>query len=174
MDPQQQERYARWQTANKREAAMKKVLIGVLAGTLMWSSSAGAQQRPKLHLVIEDPGQNELSCGVDKPSIASIAALTVRNNGIEPVESLDVPWLQVQLTFIPISSRVCAYNIHVQVMDYQPISTTTFSRRKNPGRAEVVFCTSGGIYSGPTYGILKHTSETIEQHVKLCLGELNY
>ena len=80
---------------------MKKLLIAVLAGILMWSASAGAQQRPKLHILIEDTGQDGLSCGINEPSIASIAALTLRNNGIESdslVASDHIPYLYVQLT----------------------------------------------------------------------------
>jgi hypothetical protein len=155
---------------------MRRLICGVmLTATLLWSVSSGAQQRPTLKVVIEELDQDAATCGINSSSIESITALTLRNNGIQVVASSS-PYLYVQLTIIPMRNNNiligCANNVTVAVRATGPAPLGRFKPRK--GYVATSLCESGAIISGSVSSFSKQTNDTLEQHIKICLGELDY
>lgn len=155
---------------------MRRLIFGaMLTATLLWSVASSAQERPTLQVLIEDLDQEAAACGIDQRSLESIAALTLRNNGIQVVAST-IPYLYVQLTVIAIRNTAnnvigCANNVMITVRALGPAPLGRFKPRKWVGTN---LCMSSAVISGPVSDFSKRTNDMLEQHIKICLGELDY
>ena len=154
---------------------MNKILIAVLA--LLWSVSSGAQQRPSLAIVIETLDQDAVSCGVYKSSLESIAALTLRNNGIQVAESLSNPYLYIQPIVLMAESggimTGCAVGLNVEV-NISVLAPKARFKPKGDKWVSTAVCEKSGLFLGPTSSIVKQVNDQLEKLIKLCLGELDY
>src|SRR5712691_10794799 len=115
---------------------MKKLFARVLAGILIWSVSAGAQQKPSVQIVVEQLGQDATVCGIDRSSIESITALTLRNNGIQGGASRSNPYLYIQATVGAtrnLNNNVtgCVAHAVAEMRFLGPAPKTTFKIRGN-------------------------------------------
>jgi hypothetical protein len=157
---------------------MRKLFVRVLTGTLIWSVSAGAQQRPNVEIVVEELNRWAAVCGIDKSSIKSIAALTLRNNGINGGASNSDPYLYIRTMVHAIHTlsnnvTACVVYAEVHLRSFAPAPATRFKVRGQKA-VSTILCESGGIDSGPISSISRQLNDSLEQYVKLCLGQLDY
>ena len=155
---------------------MKRLMLYILTGTLLlWSFSSGAQQRPAVKIVIEDLDQDAATCGILKSSLESIAALTLRNNGIQVVETLTNPYFYVRATMQPISQGNqfvgCAAYLGVSLVASVPAPTGRFKPRRWVGAQ---LCENSQILSGAPPRFSRSMENSLEQIIKFCLGSLDY
>jgi len=97
---------------------MKSVLVVIVAGTLLLSGFAKAQERPTLGLVVEQVGKDADDCNVNRSSVESIAALTLRNNGIQVAgQKHPYLWVQASVVRVDVGTRLvgCAYMVRTEV-----------------------------------------------------------
>ena len=155
-----------------------KLLVGVLAVLLLWSVPAGAQQKPGLHVIVEELSQDASTCGIGQSSIESIAALTLRNNGIHVVANSN-PYFYVQATVMAVQSasgRIlrCDTNIYVTVQGISSAQGAMGGFKSRQGYGKIVFCSSSGLSSDSVSEAGHYVLISLENHIKLCLGELEY
>ena len=157
---------------------MRRLMLGsFVAITLLWSASSGAQNKPSLQIVSEDPQGDAAQCGIDKSGIESIAALTLRNNGIQAVTDFNKAHLYLNTTTLTTASGACAVNYDVAVRTYLPMPPSGidgFMPRKGRTFAKVELCRRGGLLIVPRVVAAENTYQKLENVIKLCLGELEY
>lgn len=139
---------------------------------------ASSPSNPSLRVVIEDLSSNAALCGIDEASITSIAALTLRNNGVRVVDQAAL-YLYVQATAVQeksVSGRSlgCAVGLLIRVQ--RPIVASGHFEGFAPrsGRSRNVLCESGGIYTSSESAMGNYFMRELETHIKLCLGQLDY
>lgn len=161
---------------------MRIALLVALA--LLWNVAAEAQQKPRIHIVVEEleqgsAPQSAAHCGITKSSLESIAALTLRNNGIlATTDKADVerPYLYVVVMALQPTTGICVFATEVSV---QGFSASNVARQAIGGfkarrLSHTVLCEEHRIDSAPVAvagaTLLKH----LESMIKLCLGALEY
>ena len=152
----------------------------LLAFTLLWGETVDAQEKPRLHVAVEQLGRSALACGIDQSSIESIAALTLRNNGIHPSVQSTNPFLNVQVAVQPARTGNnllgCFLNIDVSVRGLREGSDIHMSMGQFKARvvAAHLLCEAGHSVVGAVSETPSLLTRALEQSIKLCLGELEY
>src|SRR6058998_2706780 len=103
---------------------MKFAILLVFA--LLWNVSAEAQQKLRLGILVEETDQDAARCGITKSNIESIAALTLRNNGVVVATDLTNPYLYLLVTVLPTAARGCAFHFSASVRGH---STLDFAQQ---------------------------------------------
>ena len=162
---------------------MKNLLMILVAVTASWTHPATAQQKPRLAVVVDLnlPNETGSACGVmDGASIKSIASLTLRNNGVRPDDNLN-PFLYVQVQVIPAirGNRVemCFWSIEVQVLEFvipsvKPVGG--FKPRTGKTRTTTELCRTAHAAIESPSNSERSLMSSLEQHIKVCLGQLDY
>jgi hypothetical protein len=150
------------------------IAFGTLCSLL--ASAAFAQAKPSVGLVIERVGRYAETCGIQESSIESIAALTLRNNGIQVRKGSD-PFLYIAVNAqsVEVGNRTlgCALNVSVRVESFllQNTPVSGFKARLLPS---VMMCHSAILITASLLNAAGMASDAIEQQIKLCLGQLEY
>jgi hypothetical protein len=144
----------------------------LLALVLLCSLNAAAQQRPQLGIVVETLGANATACGFSESSIESIAALTLRNNGIATTKELGVPYLYVNVVALVIGNIGCTFHLEVSVRTF--LQGQPAGKFKSRNFSITSLCDKGTIAAAPPAETSSLLLRTVETNVKLCLGELEY
>ena len=153
---------------------MRKLILGViLATTILWTGSSAAQERPKLGILIESLSEGAATCGINKSSLELIAALTLRNNGVQVEPKPGNPYLYVQVSTLATPSGVCFTNTTVFINFLESAPTGRF-KPKGGGRVTANLCMQGAQDFSPASSHSKIINDTLEQGIKLCLGALDY
>lgn len=155
---------------------MRTFLLVMLA--LLLSAHTMAQQRPKLGIVIEELDSDAAACGISKSSLESIAALTLRNNGIQTVNEITNPYLYVRAVFLTIQAGgdSCVFSMRVEVrgirqLDMPNTPLGAFTAREG---SHTLLCVAGGLNISPTPLAVSEMTRELEEGIKLCLGRLDY
>lgn len=152
-------------------------LIVVAVLSLSLPLNALGQEKPKLGLVIEDLSERAKACGLAEATIEPLAVLTLRNNGIEVSKTSDFPfYLYIRATGGHIKARDgsvlgCVFSLDIAVERGMHWTTGTFRPRKP---AALRLCQSSSLDAVGKSDNGKTVFEEIEQHIKLCLGQLDY
>ena len=156
---------------------MNKVVMAFLSIALLWSEFASAQKKPILQVMVEDTNEAATRCGITKSGIESIAALTLRNNGIQATTAVTDPYLYVVVTALSGSSSACLFNTLAQVRTIVPMPlnrVVEFKNRKSPNFASALLCSSGGVATTSQGRAAIYVQEVLESDIKDCLGKLEY
>jgi hypothetical protein len=145
----------------------------IFAVTVFCVSTSQAQERPTLGLLIEDMDQDALKCGLNKSSIESISALTLRNNGVQVVKDLTRPYLYISTSAFPISGGSCALSLEVSILSINFLEDRHFKSRT--GYFGTTLCKApSSLMLWSTSTILNRVLDSVEKNIKVCLGSLNY
>ena len=154
-------------------------IILLLIATLLVAPTdvLAQQQRPQLQIVVERLDEDAEKCGVREGQLESIAALTLRNNGIQTVSERTNPYLHVSVTFLPTTAGGCAFSTHVAVMGFsqsddakRPIGA--FKKRKSLTQTEL--CEQGNLSLSSQVRVATNMTQVLENLIKQCLGQLDY
>jgi hypothetical protein len=165
------------QAAHKGSEPMRKLPIALFSTVLLWSGVTTAQQKPGISLVIEQTNEPAVSCGITKSGIDSIAALTLRNNGIRVASSsTGTPFMWIQVVGLHPSSTRCSYFTNLSVRTYISLSPKgggDFKPRNGPV-VPAVLCEQTVLGTIDQGNAAMYFSNSLENLIKLCLGELDY
>ena len=156
----------------------------LLALALLWNVATQAQQKPRIQIVVEEPGQgpapqSAARCGITRSSLESIAALTLRNNGILATTDkaeVDKPYLYVVVMNLQPTTGICVFATEVSV---QGFSASNVARQAIGGfkarrLSHTVLCQEHRIDSAPVAAAGTIVQKHLEGMIKLCLGALEY
>lgn len=162
----------------------KKILGGMLTIALLWNVSAEAQQKPRIQILVEELEQGPVTqasarCGITRSSLESIAALTLRNNGVlVTTDKTDKrnAYLYVSVLTLKPTTRSCVFATEVAVQGFsasdvaqQPIGG--FKARR---LSRTVLCDEHRIDMAPESEAGASLLRNVETMIKLCLGALEY
>jgi hypothetical protein len=159
---------------------MRAVLLLVLATLLLaLGTSALAQQeraRPRLTIAIDGLDEDATKCGVSKSQLESIAALTLRNNGIQAVDKLTNPFLYVSTVFLSTAAGGCAFHTRVSIRGLSPSDFAKAPLGAFTPRAasNTELCHDGSLNTSGKATISANMTQTLENLIKQCLGQLDY
>lgn len=153
----------------------------LLALALLWNPTAEAQQRPRLAVLVQQLDEEAARCGIYTSSIESIAALTLRNNGILADTGITNPALYVLTTVYAAQDtrgvvRRCVFGLMVSVRGFRSSDSARapiggFNSR---GRTFSVLCEHGGTFVSSQSDAGTFLAQHLENNIKLCLGDLEY
>lgn len=156
---------------------MSKLNVTALVFALAWTGLAMAQQKPSLDIGIQPLTDDALKCGVTKSSVESIAALTLRNNGVQPKEfrvGYNSPFLYVNITALSIGDgRVCVANIQAGITTMVPARSYGVFKPRDSHQLDYL-CNESGVMTGLSNDFGERVISKLEQEIKLCLGKLVY
>jgi hypothetical protein len=142
----------------------------------LWTS-AFAQGKPSLQVVVENPGRYARICGIQEASLESIATLTLRNNGIQVPSSSTNPFLHLSVNLQTVETGAetlgCAANVHVTVRYIAP-GKPLYGGFKSRHGSTIELCEHGTLITASPSDIWRMVSRSVEEQVKLCLGSLEY
>ena len=159
---------------------MKTLAVAVLAVAFLWSSPSRAQEKPGLEVIIENLNDHATPCGISKLSMESVAALTLRNNGIRLMHQFTNPHLYLLATPVAMVTKGdkpvgCAVFLRVTVRGYVADSSLPslggFKARSLP---VVELCSSGLLLTGPESTFGTRFTDALERQIRACLGQLEY
>jgi hypothetical protein len=154
-----------------------------VAATLVWVLAAfvhgqtWAQAKPGLNILVEDLNANAIKCGINQSSIESIAALTLRNNGIRVTNNESgVPYLGLVATVLSLPTSGCAVSYSVNIFGFIPMPAGGIGGLKAshmPFTVRAQLCHRGAVLIMRS-GDSSYFLEGVERLVKSCLDSLTY
>lgn len=133
---------------------------------------ASAQQKPVLRIMVEELDAEAIRCGITESAIESIAALTLRNNGILVSSKAD-PFLYVVINAMDIGNSRCVINLGVSVNVFRR-QTPIGGFNSRSGVATIEFCRQSVVgHTSQSRGAI-FVSQGLENQIKICLGNLEY
>ncbi len=159
---------------------IKQFSIAACAACVLFiaGSAAYAQKMIDLKLAVEDLNENAKSCDLTKSTIQAISSLTMRNNGIRAVDNpSDLLAMNVIVTVLVTPDKsYCMANVQAEMSDF--VAGPNLVKRGNFSskgvNALVQLCESSGVVASIPGQFSKYVSDTVEQQIKLCLGQLEY
>ena len=156
---------------------MKKALMALLAITLLWSGAITAQQKPSIDLAsISTDSAAHRACGILDSSLRSIATLTLRNNGIS-VEGSSLQMVTIDTIVVTLNNG-CAVSLMVKfnaAMTRDEVAGALRGMAFKPRRAvSLNICEQRILLTGPSHDMGQRVGASLEESIKLCLGELTY
>jgi hypothetical protein len=150
---------------------MKVLFVLVLSALLSSTTLAAENVRPSLQVQVA-LGERAAQCGIDKQSIESIAALTLRNNGIRAAKERTEPYLYISAAVGP-KGAGCMANllVSVRVIDFFAGRGGFAIRDK---LAAVILCNSDSVLRARHGEMATTFNSALEDQIKVCLGQLDY
>ena len=136
-------------------------------------AQAQASAKLKLYVSVEGVDQDARECGVTEQTLRSPAVATLRNNRIDIVNERALPYLSVKPNVMALASgNHCVYSLEVAIRDEDaPKVRSGFKTRR---ASSVFLCKQDSLWIVPKLDVPKKLSESVEQLLKLCLGNLDY
>ena len=136
-------------------------------------AQAQAPAKLKLYVSVEGVDQDARECGVTEQTLRSPAVATLRNNRIDIVNDRTLPYLSVKPNVMALASgNHCVYSLEVAIRDEDaPKVRSGFKTRR---ASSVFLCKQDSLWIVPKLDVPKKLSESVEQLLKLCLGNLDY
>ncbi len=137
--------------------------------------TAHAQTKPKLHIMIEEPSDIDLKCGIRKEPIKASATLVLRRNGIDISNETTYPFIYIFFTSLPSSLPSdgvwCSFflNIDIRAADVGTKRNGFFIKKEF-----AVLCAHNFISRVPKLDMNKYLSDQTEDLLKKCLAEIDY
>jgi len=154
-------------------AAMKS---GLLLACIAFSNLAFAEEGLRLGIVvIESSAEAARSCGVDTPSIRSLAALTLRNNHVAVSSEKNSSFLYVAFNVLDISTpgvNGCVFTLGVSVRSFTPGGRIAGFKQSSLMR--VIHCEEEYLGIAPRAQAASIILDQVERQIKLCLGSFEY
>ena len=144
----------------------------LLVALILPSLGAGAQQAPRLSIVIERVDEAGTRCGLTESAIESTVALTLRNNGVQVEPGASNPYIAAMVNLVH-TSFGCLGAVRVRVTGMSNCDRT-IGRFKSRQPAFTVLCERGAVVTSETENAGSHLLQVVERMVKLCLGDLEY
>jgi hypothetical protein len=142
------------------------------------ASAAHAQKMIDLKLDVEELNENAKSCNLTQSTVKAISSLTLRNNGIRAIDnSSDILAMNVIVTVLLTPDKsYCMANVQAEMSDFVPgpnlVKRGNFSSKGI--NALVQLCGSSAVVASTPGQFSKYVSDSVEQQIKLCLGQLEY
>lgn len=133
---------------------------------------AESNEKPNLQIYVPELDSDTTTCGIQKSSLESIAALTLRNNGIHASQKTN-PYLFIHPRAYQIKG-VEACIAYLSVTVEMPADKQSVNGFKARGETSTQLCGREAMYHGPISGMASQTIGYVEDMVKLCLGDLEY
>lgn len=160
---------------------MRSSLVGTatfaaaISAACLFGHTIHAQGRPELQVVVEDMGAASERCGLAKTSLESIAALTLRNNGVR-VGTNTNPFVYVMVNpmVVGMGNRELGCAIHVDVSVRAFIFDESVRNGIGSKNKYITYCSSGQIMTSTMVGTAGLVENAIERLTKICLGQLTY
>jgi len=149
-------------------------MVRLFAATILWIGAVNAQERPTLQVLVEEPDEDARACGINKSTLESLAFLTLRNNGVQPIDQYGEVYLYIAVTVIRLGTELCIASDKAEVFTFVPLSESSAGGFKGRRRAEKQLCNSSGVISGRRGTFTTELSNSVEQRIKVCLGKLEY
>jgi hypothetical protein len=159
--------------------AIRAAIVAMfVAVAITWSGFASAQQKPAVQVLIEDLNQYAAGCGINKYSLESIAALTLRNNGMQVVENSTV-YLFIRAGVVPALTGGninvgCFVSHSVRMIIMSPLTQPVGGIKPRNALSIVSLCEESGNLIGTQSNLLTLVIAALENDIKLCLGQLDY
>jgi hypothetical protein len=152
------------------------VLICGIVMLMPFVSHAEDAAKKPLYVLIEDLDPDAQRCGIQKSSLESIAALTLRTYGLKAAGAATNPYLYVNTIVFPLQqgsgvlSCAAALRVSVEAVAGQ-MSMNGFKARST---VSTPLCGKTGLYVGSVYNFSGQLSNGLEQQLKICLGDVEY
>jgi len=150
--------------------------IPLLILAVLASVNAHAQQKPQLSVQVYISSEDAAAkCGITKPGLESILALTLRNNGVEAAAETTNPLLHFRVGVLNLDDS-CVFSLEASVKGFR-----NSDRAKDPLGAfkarsytNTVLCSSGYYGVWNRSDIAAKLLREAETATKVCLGQLAY
>ena len=140
------------------------------------SSSAFAQGKPALRLVVDGIGKEAAACGISGPAIQAVAARTLKSHGISLSTDTADPYLYVNVNAYRVMQGDavvgCTTRLGVSVRAVSSEGALRGFKPKN--EAYIVACEAGRLLSGAQRELAAAVNQAFEQDIKACLSQLTY
>lgn len=171
-------------TGAKGDSEMKSLAVALVATFLLSSGPIGAQTKPSINVGVEKLDPDAARCGIVASSLQSIAALTLRNNGIAvSPEMRSMASLFITPTVVQLTNTSCAVYLRLEIvaaMTSREVEGVLKSpppnpfKPRDPGTIGLPLCAEGNLLLGPAHDTAQRVNATLENQIKLCLGRLVY
>ena len=139
------------------------------AAAMLCASSAMAQFRPALQIMVEKPGTERGDCGLADTPIHAVAKLAIESNGAR--ESADAPaMLYIHPVVIP-EGRMCFVNLDVSVRVREKSGAVGGFTPKEGWRG-LLLCSAGVAGVADQDEVRQDFLNQLAQQIKVCLSSL--
>lgn len=153
---------------------MRTPVAGML---LVLATSAFAQDKPALRVVIEGLGQDTAACGIGRPAIEAVAgrALKARNVAVSKDARGAYLYLNVNAYRVMQGDTAvgCTTRLGVSVRGAAAPEARIGAFSSKTG-AYVVLCEAGKLLSGSQREVAGALIKALEQDIQSCLSQLDY
>ena len=149
--------------------AMSSLMI--IAFDPLTAAHAQTKSKPKLSILIKEPSENDLKCGISNETIKTSAILVLRNNGIEFSTDMTYPYLSISFATLPSDDFACTYHLTASILEGE------VGKKRNgfSSKYEAVrLCEKGAIARSRKSDMNKNLSDYTEDLLKKCLAEVEY
>ena len=155
-----------------RAAACRMIVAALLAAASAgYTSSAAAQFRPALQIVVEKPGSESGDCGLAESPIHAVAKLALESNGAR--ESAEAPvMLYIHPVVIP-EGRMCFVNLDISVRAREKGGAVGGFKPKDGWRG-LLLCSAGVAGVADQDEVRQDFLNQLAQQIKVCLSALEY
>ena len=162
-----------------------RVVAAALAMLILNDFVAADNETPSLQIVVSPIRDDAIECGINGSSIEDVAALTLRNNGIDVIANSggnkDAHVVVEHNPVLVISANVlrppgnCIANLVIEIKEAvapEHEHTGRFSPRD--GGVWAVLCSSGTLMTVPAENASQHFYRNVAANVRGCLRQLKY